>query len=189
VEAQRKLSNAYLNNIHEARARGDFSAVDQFADLARDQILLYESDEALSHANPQWIIATMWAAFFFALGKIKEAYEHDLRAESFAKSIEEKAKTEHNLAEELRHLGEIQSALQRAKHAIKLDPTLAPAYVNLVLCYNAAGDFDQADRLLRRLIAAADFQNDSDLLAASLRFDLEVRQLQLPAAISLVEIM
>jgi tetratricopeptide (TPR) repeat protein len=189
VEPQRKLANAFLNNVHEARDRGDPAAVQQFGDLAREQIQLFESDQSKTHSNPRWIVATMWAAYHFALGEIEAALKFDLQAEAVARSDEEKAKTAHNVSEERRHLGDFKDALEGAEQAIKLDPTLAPAYVNLVLCRNAVGDLEGANRLLERLMSAANFANSRDMLAAALRFDREIHTLGLPAAAKLRELL
>jgi tetratricopeptide (TPR) repeat protein len=182
VEPQRQQVNAFFAEMHEARAGGDVERFERFSRLAEGKIWEYVADQIVLHPNRAWIEPTLWGSFFYARGEMRKALQNDEEAYAVAETPEQKCKSAYNLSNELRALGQVEEALQRAKEAVAYDPALAPPYVNLVLCLAADGQTDEANRTLGRLVKVADFSNEEDPLAAALRYERELHESGLPAA-------
>jgi tetratricopeptide (TPR) repeat protein len=145
----------------------------------------FEETEANEHENPGWVKSTMRSGWAAAREDWQESYDHDLVAYPLASEVGDArraAQTCRGLSVDCYKLGRYDESRRWAEQALVHDPDRVAGWTSLVVPYAKTGDAERADRLLGGLIDRAEWGDPHDELAARLRFDADLHELEIESS-------
>ena len=177
VRPMQRAITALINDYHQAVAADDSKARDELRRTILTQLEEFDATNGDGHAYPDWILPVMRANAFAAFGELEDAIRYETAGAERAEIDMHRAISANNLSDHMRRLGAYEEAIAYARDAYTLWPENDGIIVNLALALYKAGQKEAAGLIIDRLAAVSSPNDDRSILAAHLRFEEEMREM------------